>query len=87
MGPKIVEMSRRWLWTVPSWIYIYRKVANSSTFSDFQKAFVGEIDAYVLWPLAKKFQNWIVEWSTARDFTVCKQIWLGVHYWRVYDSE
>ena len=30
----------------------------------------GKFDAYVLWPLAKKFQNWIVDRSTARDFTV-----------------
>ena len=29
----------------------------------------GKFDAYVLWPLAKKFQNWIVDRSTARDFT------------------
>ena len=31
----------------------------------------GKFDAYVLWPLAKKFQNWIIDRSTARDFTVC----------------
>ena len=30
----------------------------------------GKFDAYILWPLAKKFQNWIVDRSTARDFTV-----------------
>ena len=30
----------------------------------------GKFDAYVLWPLAEKFQNWIVDRSTARDFTV-----------------
>ena len=30
----------------------------------------GKFDAYLLCPLAKKFQNWIVDWSTARDFTV-----------------
>ena len=29
-----------------------------------------KFDAYVLWPLAKKFQNLIVDQSTARDFTV-----------------
>ena len=29
-----------------------------------------KFDAYVLWLLAKKFQNWIVDRSTARDFTV-----------------
>ena len=32
----------------------------------------GKFGAYVLWPLAKKFQNWIVHRSTSRDFTVAK---------------
>ena len=27
----------------------------------------GKFDAYVLWPLAQKVQNWIVDWATARD--------------------
>ena len=30
----------------------------------------GKFNAYVLWPLAKKFKNLIVDWSSARDFTV-----------------
>jgi hypothetical protein len=30
----------------------------------------GNFDAYVLWPLDKMVQNWIVDRSTARDFTV-----------------
>ena len=30
----------------------------------------GKFDAYVLWPLAKRVQNWIVDRSNARDFTV-----------------
>ena len=30
----------------------------------------GKFDAYVLWPLAKRVQSWIVDRSTARDFTV-----------------
>ena len=30
----------------------------------------GKVDAYVLWPLTKSFQNWIVDRSTAGDFTV-----------------
>ena len=38
----------------------------------------GKFDAYVLWPLAKKFQNWIVDWSTARDFTVDKKTYKGL---------
>ena len=29
---------------------------------------------YVLWPLAKIFQYWIVNWSTARNFTVSEKI-------------
>ena len=29
-----------------------------------------KFDAYVLWPLAKEFQKWIVDQSTARNFTV-----------------
>ena len=30
----------------------------------------GKFDVYVLWPSAKRVQNWIVDESTARDFTV-----------------
>ena len=33
----------------------------------------GKFDAYVLWPLAKKFQNLIVDRSTARDFSVSRK--------------
>ena len=40
----------------------------------------GKSDAYVLWPLAKKFQNWIVDRSTTRDFTVLKRHWVGFSY-------
>ena len=37
-----------------------------------QKGFMKEkFDACVLWPLTKKFQNWIVDRSTACNFTVC----------------
>ena len=32
----------------------------------------GKFDAYVLWLLAKRVQNWIVDWSNARDFMVSK---------------
>ena len=39
-------------------------------FQIFRRLMKGNFDAYVLWPLTKKFQNWIVDWSTARDFTV-----------------
>ena len=30
----------------------------------------GKFDAYVLWPMAKWVQIWIVDGSTARNFTV-----------------
>ena len=61
------------------WLYcfIYRKVANSSLsllvahFQIFRRLIKEKFDAYLLWPLAIKFQNWIVDWSTARNFTVC----------------
>ena len=55
---------------------IYCKVASSSLswlvahFQIFRRLTKGKFDAYVLWPLAKKFQNWIVDRSTARNFTV-----------------
>ena len=39
-------------------------------FQIFRRLMKGKFDAYALWPLAKKFQNWIVDRSTARDFTV-----------------
>ena len=61
----------------------YRKVASSRLsrlvacpriFRLFMK---GKFDAYVLWPLAKKFQNWIVDRSTARDFTVVYRIFVA----------
>ena len=34
----------------------------------------GNFDAYVLWPWAKKVENWIIDWSNAHDFMVrsCK---------------
>ena len=34
----------------------------------------GNFDAYVLWPLGKIVQSWIVDRSTARDFTVYKNV-------------
>ena len=33
-----------------------------------------KFDAYVLWPLAEKFQNWLVDRSVTRNFTVFKDI-------------
>ena len=56
--------------------YIYRKVASSrlsrlvAHLAIFRLFMKGKFDAYVLWPLAKRVQNWIVDRSTTRDFTV-----------------
>ena len=44
-------------------------VAHVWIFRLFMK---GKFDAYVLWPLTKRVQNWIVDRSTAHNFTVCK---------------
>ena len=41
-----------------------------------------KFDAYLLWPLAKNFQNWIVDRSTARNFRVLF-LTLKVHIWWV----
>ena len=52
---------------------IYRKVASSRLsrlVAHFQTVNEGEFYAYVLWPLKKLLENWIVDRSTARDFTV-----------------
>ena len=63
-------------WAVMKISKEYRKVTNSSLsrlvarFQTFRRLMKGKFDAYVLWPLAKKLQNWIVDRSTARDFTV-----------------
>ena len=57
-------------------ILTYRKVGSSrlsrlvAHFHNFRLFMKGNFDAYVLWPVAKRVQNWIVDRSTARDFTV-----------------
>ena len=48
-----------------------RLVAHQSIFRMLMK---GKFDAYVLWPLAKSFQNWIVDRSTACDFTILQKV-------------
>ena len=59
----------------------YRKVASNrlsqleAHFYIFRLFMKGNFDAYVLWPLVKKFQNWIVDQSTACKFMVF-DIWL-----------
>jgi hypothetical protein len=61
---------------------MYRKVESSSLsrlvahFQIFRRLMKGKFDAYVLWPLAKKFQNWIVDRSTARDVTVVQKVYV-----------
>ena len=56
----------------------YRKVASRSTsrlvahLRVFRLLMKGRFDAYVLWPLTKRFKNWIVDRSSARDYTVCE---------------
>ena len=73
--------------------HTYRKVASRSTswlvalpriFRLFMK---GKYDAYVLWPLDKKVQNWIVDRSTACNFTVLDEakidnflIFMAIHF-------
>ena len=60
-------------------------VAHLRIFRLFMK---GNLDAYALWPLAKKAQNWIVDRSTAhqakyatRNFTVWEiTLWPGISY-------
>ena len=60
------------------YISTYPKVASSSMsrlvahYQIFRRLMKWKFDVYVLWPLTKKFQNWIVDRSTARDFTVLK---------------
>ena len=74
--------------------FTYRKVASSSMsrlvahFQISRRLMKGKFDAYVLWPLAKKFQNWIVDRSTARDFTVIdltKSVYIE-YFWEVFSN-
>ena len=57
-------------------LLIYCKVASSrqsrlvANLRIFRLLMKGKFDAYVLWPLTKRVQNWILDQSTARDFTV-----------------
>ena len=63
-------------WFFKKFIQDYRKgvssrmsqlVAQPGSFRMFMKP---KFDAYVLWPLAKSVQNWIVDRPTARNFMV-----------------
>ena len=62
--------------------HTYRKVVSSRLFwlvahlRIFRLFMKGKFDAYVLRPLAKLIQNWIINQSTARDFTVL--CWTGL---------
>ena len=59
----------------------YCKVASSrlswlvAHFWIFRLIMKGEFDNYVLWPLAQRVQNSIVDRSTCRDFTVFEEWW------------
>ena len=66
-----------YVWSLITMISLeYRKVTSSrlswlAAHSRIFKLFMtGKFDAYVLWPLAKRVQNWILDRSTARNFTV-----------------
>ena len=67
---------------------IYHKVASSSLsqlephFQIFRRLMKGKFDAYVLWPLAKKVQNWIVDRSTARNSTVIWWNWIKFYWFK-----
>ena len=56
--PKVVYVANSTL----SWLGEHSRI--------FRLFVKGKFDAYVLWPLAKRNQNWIVDRSTACDFTV-----------------
>ena len=62
----------------------YSKVVNSrlsrlvAHFHIFRLFINEEFDAYVLWHLAQRVQNWIVDWSTARNITV---LWFECPNW------
>ena len=83
LGSCLFESYLFGIWLMPIWYldHAYRKVASSSLswlvahFQIFISLMKGKFDAYVLWPLVKKFQNWIVDQSTACEFTVF-DIWL-----------
>ena len=65
---------------IPTWSLIYflnyRKVVSSrlsrlvAHTRIFRRLMKGKFYPYVMWPLAPKFQNWIVDWSNARNFVV-----------------
>ena len=61
----------------------YRKVASSRLsqlvphIRIIRRLMKGKFDAYVLWPLAKKFQNWIID---SRLYGVSKEKSLGTNF-------
>ena len=65
---------------IVSLLFAYRKVASSglsrlvAQLRIFRLFMKGKFDGYVLWFLAQRVQNWIVDQFTARDFTVGKVI-------------
>ena len=58
-----------------------RLVAYPRVFRLFMKE---KFDPYALWPLAKKVQNWIVDRSTARVFTIG---WNFLRFFSIFDNQ
>ena len=70
-------------WICTLVLFAYRKVASSRLSRlvahprIFRRLMKGKFDPYVLWPLAKKFQNWINSrpFYCSRLNTVCAPAW------------
>ena len=62
-----------------TYTYTYCKVASSrlsrlvAHLRIFRLLMKKKFDAYILWPLAKRIQNWIVDRSTTHNFMVSKR--------------
>ena len=66
--------------TIKSWAILSRSVAHLRIFRLFMRE---KFDAYVWWPLAKRIQNWIVDWSTPREFMVIFFIKISILHWAI----
>ena len=56
-----------------SWKNLNIKFWAVAHFWIFRLFINGKFDTYVLWPLAKRVQNWIVGRSTTRNFTILQR--------------
>ena len=71
----------------------YRKVVSSrlswlvAHLRIFKPYMKGKFDAYVLWPLVKRVQSWIVDRSSDRDFMIGYR--KDNHFWtqKVYEAQ